>query len=182
MTRKTIMQVTFGAAIGLAASLLSASWSTNGISAGAGAVERSGADSMGAQEAHSQEAPGTSQPPERNKAIVELEKKIAGQENKPAEEVFKNIRILKGQPAIRVLRVMEMGFSPALGVKCMYCHIPDQWDKDDKKHKQVARKMWAMTMDLNKQVKEMVDEKSALNCYTCHRGQKEPALNPTATK
>lgn len=122
------------------------------------------------------------EPPARNKAIVELEKQIAGQENKPAEEVFKNIKILKGQPAIRVLRVMEIGFGPSLGMNCTQCHIKDQWDKEDKKEKEIARKMWAMMMNLNKEVKEITDEKAAVNCYTCHRGQKKPALGPAPAK
>jgi len=34
--------------------------------------------------------------------LAALEKKIAGQEQKPAEEVFKNIQLFKGMPAIRV--------------------------------------------------------------------------------
>src|SRR5687767_8331295 len=42
-------------------------------------------------------------------ALADLRKRIAGQENKPAAEVFKNIQILKAMPAGRLLRVMELG-------------------------------------------------------------------------
>jgi hypothetical protein len=118
-------------------------------------------------------------PVPRNATVVELEKKLAGQENKPAEEVFKNIRLFKGQPAIRVLRVMEFGFAPALGVDCTHCHVQDQWEKDDKEAKQTARKMWGMMFKITQ---ELLEGKGAVNCYTCHRGQVKPALNPTQAK
>lgn len=116
---------------------------------------------------------------EKNKYIAELEKKIAGQDNKPAEEVFKNIQTFKGMPAIRVLRVMEFAFGPALGVDCAHCHVTDQWEKDDKEAKQTARKMWQLMFKLNNDLKESIG-KGTVNCYTCHRGQVKPALNPGA--
>ena len=113
---------------------------------------------------------------EKNKYIAELEKKIAGQDNKPAEEVFKNIQTFKGIPAIRVLRVMEFAFGPALGVDCAHCHLTDQWEKDDKEPKQTARKMWTMQPKINALLKETIG-KGTVNCTTCHRGQIKPALN-----
>ncbi|HEU5248893.1 MAG TPA: hypothetical protein VFW15_02810, partial [Thermoanaerobaculia bacterium] len=39
--------------------------------------------------------------------------KIAGRENEPAEKVFRNIQSLKGMPAGRFVRVMNMGYSRA---------------------------------------------------------------------
>ncbi|SRR5260370_29411540 len=44
-------------------------------------------------------------PFDQAQALAELGKKITGKENKPAEEVFKNIRLLKGVPAGRLLRI-----------------------------------------------------------------------------
>jgi hypothetical protein len=114
--------------------------------------------------------------------IAGLEKNIAGRENEPAEKVFKNIQILKGQPAVRVLRIMQFGFAPALGVECKYCHVEGGWEKDDNQAKQIARKMWNMVGTINQQVKDIVDDKAAVNCYTCHRNQEKPALNPEAKK
>jgi len=112
----------------------------------------------------------------KNPHIAELEKKIAGQENKPAEEVFKNIQLFKGMPASRVLRVMAIAFSPALGVDCSHCHTIGEWEKEDKEAKQTARKMWEMMPKVNNLLKESIG-KGAVNCTTCHRGQVKPALN-----
>ncbi len=115
-------------------------------------------------------------PAAQNPHIAELEKKIAGQENKPAEEVFKNIQIFKGMPAGRVLRVMAGAFGPALGVDCSHCHTVGEWEKDDKEPKQTARKMWIMMPKVNNLLKETIG-KGMVNCTTCHRGQVKPALN-----
>jgi hypothetical protein len=117
------------------------------------------------------------QPPQTNPILAALEKQIAGQENKPAEEVFKNIQVMKGVPAGRLLRIMAMGYAPALGVNCAHCHVPGEWEKDDKEAKGTARKMIALTRKLNEDLRAAIN-KGAVNCYTCHRGQTKPALNP----
>jgi len=64
-------------------------------------------------------------------ALADLTKQIAGKEDKPAAEVFKNIQLLKAMPAGRLLKVMELGYSKSLGVNCTHCHVVDQWDKDE---------------------------------------------------
>ena len=120
-------------------------------------------------------------PFDQDQALAELTKKIAGQENKPAEEVFKNIQILKGMPATRVLGVMRIAYSGSLGVNCTHCHVVDQWEKDDKPTKQVARDMAMMMRAINneylKKIKNLKSEKPIINCTTCHRGQTKPALD-----
>lgn len=118
----------------------------------------------------------------QNEYVLEIEKQIAGKENEPAEDVFQNIKIFKGMPARRVLRIMEMGFSRSLGVECKFCHVINEWHKDDKAEKLTARKMWKFAGDVRKMVKEAVDEKASVNCYTCHRGEPEPALRPKEEK
>lgn len=114
-------------------------------------------------------------------ALAELRKSIAGKEQAPAETVFKNIQLLKGMPAGRVLRIMELGYSRSLGVNCTHCHIPGAWEKDDKPTKQVARDMMAMVNAINsqhlKQIKNLKSETPTVNCTTCHRGQTKPATN-----
>ena len=123
----------------------------------------------------------TAKPFDQALALENLRKAIAGQENKPAEEVFKNIQMLKGMPAGRLLRVMEMGYAKSLGVNCTHCHVPDAWDKEDKPTKQITREMSAMVTVINneqlKKIKNLKGPNSIVNCTTCHRGQTKPALN-----
>lgn len=121
------------------------------------------------------------QPFNQEQKLAELRKKIAGQENKPAEEVFKNIQMLKGMPAGRLLKVMEIGYSKSLGVNCTHCHLIDRWERDDKTTKQVTRDMIALVRAINndylKKMKHLKSENPVVNCTTCHRGQIIPALD-----
>ena len=123
----------------------------------------------------------TETPFDQAQALAKLRASIAGKENEPAEKVFKNIQWLKGAPAGRLLRVMELGYSRSLGVTCTHCHVPDAFEKDDKPTKQVARDMAAMVGAINnqhlKQIKNLKSETPVVNCTTCHRGQTKPALN-----
>jgi hypothetical protein len=119
------------------------------------------------------------QPPPENPIVAEIRKRIAGQEEKPAEEVFKNIQVLKGVPAGRLLSMMERGYTRALGVRCNHCHVPGEWEKDDKETKLTARDMVRMNATINaelKKIKTLVDNPS-VNCSTCHRGQPKPNMN-----
>ena len=45
----------------------------------------------------------------QEQAVAEIKAAIAGKENQPAEQVFKNIQMFKGMPAGRVLAVMQIG-------------------------------------------------------------------------
>jgi hypothetical protein len=125
-------------------------------------------------------------PAQQNEHIAELTKKIAGQENKPAEEVFKDIQLFKGVPAARLLRVMEIAFSRSLGVNCTHCHVVGEWEKEEKPTKQIARDMWKMMMaitnDQLKNIKGLKGPNPTVNCTTCHRGEIKPALNLPTTK
>ena len=118
---------------------------------------------------------------DQNQKLADLAKRIAGQETKPASELFKNIQLLKAMPAGRLLKVMEFGYSKSLGVNCAHCHVVDQWEKDDKPTKQVAREMIKMAAAINndylKNIKNLKSENPIINCTTCHRGQIKPALN-----
>ncbi len=113
--------------------------------------------------------------------VAELSKQIAGKEDQPAEAVFKNIKILTGVPAGNVLKIMQMGYDRALGTSCAHCHVPGQWDKDDKKPKLIARDMAKMShtiiFDLLRNIDGIKDRDPLVNCTTCHRGQLKPALN-----
>ena len=114
-------------------------------------------------------------------AIAKLKEQIKGKEQEPAEKVFKNIQILKGMPAGRILAIMEFGFSRSLGVSCTHCHVPEKFESEDKAQKQIARDMWTMMGKINtellKNIKNLKSESPTINCTTCHRGQIKPALN-----
>jgi Photosynthetic reaction centre cytochrome C subunit len=118
---------------------------------------------------------------DQTRALENLRKSIAGRETKPAEEVFRNIQMLKGMPAARLLRVMELGYAKSLGVNCTHCHVVDHWEKEDKPTKQVAREIAAMVAGINneylKKIKNLKSPSPIINCTTCHRGQTKPALN-----
>ena len=67
-----------------------------------------------------------------------------------------------------------------LGVGCTYCHIWEEWDREDKPQKQIARGMSAMmatiNTDLLPKIKNLKSERPTVNCTTCHRGAKKPAV------
>jgi len=114
-------------------------------------------------------------------ALAQLRAEISGKENQPAEQVFKNIQLLKGLPAGRLLAVMQIGYSKSLGVDCTHCHVAGQWDKEDKPTKQITRDMSDMAKAINneylKKIKNLKNTNPVVNCTTCHRGQVKPALN-----
>ena len=114
-------------------------------------------------------------------AIAKLKEQIKGKEKEPAEKVFKNIQMLKGIPAGRLLAIMEMGYARSLGVNCTHCHVAEKWESEEKPQKQIAREMAAMVGKINgeylKNIKNLKSAAPTVNCTTCHRGQVKPALN-----
>src|SRR5438445_3291167 len=87
---------------------------------------------------------------------VVLARGQAGQAQRPqmAEEVFKNVQVLKGIPVDEFMDTMGM-FSAATGMNCTDCHTSDStttWDKfgNDTPQKQTARKMMLMVNAINK--------------------------------
>jgi hypothetical protein len=109
---------------------------------------------------------------ERDKAIARVKERIAGHENDAAEQVFKNIEILKGKKA-SVLPGMMSALTGLLGVNCTYCHIEGQWDREDKPTKQIARKMFQLVKTINR---DDFDGRNAVSCWTCHRGNPHPPI------
>ena len=125
-------------------------------------------------------------PFDQAKALAELRKSIEGKEDQQAVDVFMNIKQYKGVTADRLLRIMEFGFSRSLGVACTHCHVPGEWESDEKGAKDTARAMSAMVSAINneylKNIATLNSANPSVNCTTCHRGQKRPALEmPTQT-
>lgn len=94
----------------------------------------------------------------------------AGSKEERAEQKYKNIQLLKGIPSERLMKVM-FAFKSSLGVDCTYCHIKDQFEKDDKPSKQTARKMIQLVRDTNTKL----GTATRVTCFTCHRGSTRPA-------
>jgi len=123
---------------------------------------------------------------EINDAFVQqISKQIAGHEQDPSGQVFKNIQVdfLKKVPAGRLLLIMNQGYSRALGVNCKHCHVEDDFSKDDKRPKRCARDMALMHFSINQQLVKMQSLAPNLNghfinCSTCHRGQIDPMAQP----
>ena len=118
---------------------------------------------------------------ERERYVAEVRASIAGKEQLPAGEVFKNVKMNPQMPAARLLAVMNIGYGRSLGVSCTHCHVPGQWDSEAKTQKQTARDMSAMVARLNnellKPIPNLKGPNAIVNCTTCHRGQVKPALD-----
>lgn len=84
-------------------------------------------------------------------------------------------------------------FSRSLGVHCDHCHeevSEDKvdWASDKKEAKNAARAMMKMVHEINTNYMpkseplpgEEKEHENHVNCWTCHRGQKEPAEGPPA--
>lgn len=96
------------------------------------------------------------------------------QSDKPAEQAFKNIQVLKAVPANQVVPAMQF-IANSLGVECGFCHVQGAFEKDDKKPKQIARKMIEMQMAINR---DNFKGEQEVTCFSCHRGSENPVAVP----
>ncbi len=95
-------------------------------------------------------------------------------EGKTAGEYYKNIKVLKEIPASELIPSMQF-IAASLGVECDFCHVEREFDKDDKKPKDIARKMMQMQFAINKNNFEGERE---VTCNSCHRGTTHPEAVP----
>jgi len=104
----------------------------------------------------------------------------AQQKQLMAEDVFKNVQVLKGIPVNQFMETMGF-FSAALGYNCTNCHGDDvlgSWDKyaNDIPVKRTARRMVQIVNTINK---TLFGGQQAVTCYTCHRGSPTPKVAPS---
>jgi outer membrane lipoprotein-sorting protein len=97
-----------------------------------------------------------------------------------AEEVFKNVQVLKGIPAGEFMDTMGF-FSASLGSNCVHCHVDESlshWEKfaEDVPRKRVARQMIQMVNNLNK---ANFGGALVVTCYSCHHGDVRPENVPS---
>jgi hypothetical protein len=121
----------------------------------------------------------------QDQEVKDLRDRIAGQEDKPASEVFKNIQMLKTTKAGQLPDIM-VAWTKALGKDCMHCHAIEGYDKETKPQKQIARDMITMVGDINTKtlpkIKNLDSKEPRISCWTCHRGQLKPERRPPESK
>ncbi|HTT64059.1 MAG TPA: c-type cytochrome [Bryobacteraceae bacterium] len=83
----------------------------------------------------------------------------------------KNLKLLKPEHLMETMQA----FRVALGVRCDFCHVQGDFASDEKRPKEIARKMIVMVHQING---NFPDGKMHVTCYTCHRGAEEPATRP----
>ena len=96
-----------------------------------------------------------------------------------AEQVFKNIRALKGIPVDDFMETMGL-MSAALSFDCSDCHAGAGTDKvdwaADTPRKVTARMMVNMVATINK---NNFRGRQEVTCWTCHRNRDKPLVTPT---
>ncbi len=96
-------------------------------------------------------------------------------EGRTAEQVYKNIQVLKGVPADQITPIMRV-IARDLGVTCEFCHEEMDRSKDSLEPKHTARAMMAMMREINK---NSFGGRTQVTCVTCHNGHNVPANVPT---
>ena len=105
---------------------------------------------------------------------------------------FTNLQVLpKNISKEELVNTMRM-FSRSLGTRCDACHVMSEdkadFASDQKDNKNAARNMMKMVRDININYMpkleplpgEEKEDKKGVNCWTCHRGHKEPEEGPPA--
>ncbi len=86
----------------------------------------------------------------------------------------KNVQVLGAAPIPETMQ----SFVQALGLldkgTCTYCHVEDR-SSDEKRPKQIARRMITMTRAING---TFPDGQQHVTCFTCHRGNTKPLMAP----
>lgn len=111
--------------------------------------------------------------------VARVMQQIAGHENEPAEQVFKNVQVLKGVPAGQLVTMMDTMYGRAMSWNCTNCHrlAPQgNFASDTSADKRRARFMQQMTNDINNVELPRLYPKDTpkVTCMTCHRGYNEP--------
>jgi hypothetical protein len=95
-----------------------------------------------------------------------------------AEQVFKNVQVLKGIPVDDFLGTMGI-MAAALQFDCSDCHVAAGTEKvdwaADTPRKQMARVMVTMVATINK---NNFGGRQLVTCWTCHRNRDKPLVTP----
>ncbi len=88
---------------------------------------------------------------------------------------LKNVKVLPFKEKRELVSYMKT-ITKELGVKCSFCHIPNDYTSDKKANKIVAREMIKMTQNANSVMANLNFKE--VSCWTCHRGNKIPERSP----
>ncbi len=105
---------------------------------------------------------------------------VSAQKPQMAEDVFKNVQVLRGIPVDEFMGTMGF-FAASLGLNCIDCHVAESlenWAKfgDDTPRKITARRMVLMVRAINQ---TNFGGKATVTCYSCHRGVNQPEGMPS---
>jgi hypothetical protein len=100
-----------------------------------------------------------------------------------AEQVFKNVQVLKGIPVDEFMGTMGF-FASATGLNCTDCHVEESggsWARyaDDNALKQQTRRMIVMMRNINQ---TNFGGRQVVTCDTCHRGFTRPNVMPSINR
>jgi Photosynthetic reaction centre cytochrome C subunit len=115
----------------------------------------------------------------------------AGRGQAPPE----NLKVLPKNWTRQQVQAVMQTFAESLGVMCTHCHAEDpnapppaagqmprlNYALDTKPEKEVARKMITMVMTANDTYMKALGDTNVpekVSCFTCHRGDKKPAIAP----
>jgi hypothetical protein len=182
--------VIYGVA-GLFLGLFLGFWTANTLMPKPGAPQATGGQTQGAQSVNSgqEELPPGHPPVDPNNPVqapplpgsggaqsasaeasaTSMPSLLPASDGKPAEQAYKNIKVLKGVPASRIDAIMD-SFTKQLGVDCTHCHVSEAEPEKDTPRKEVARKWIVNVQTTNKQM----GGANQVTCYTCHRGNPRP--------
>ena len=105
---------------------------------------------------------------------------LAAQDKGPlAEQVFKNVQVLKGIPVDDFMETMGI-MAAALQFDCSDCHTNAgtqnvDWAADTPR-KRIARRMVTMVTNINK---DNFGGRQMVTCWSCHRNRDRPLTTPT---
>jgi hypothetical protein len=100
------------------------------------------------------------------------------QKAQTADQIFKNIQVLKGIPVDDFMDTMGL-MSAAVGYDCSECHVNAgtdrvNWAADNGK-KIIARKMVTMVANINR---DNFQGRQVVTCWSCHHGRDRPSTTP----
>lgn len=90
---------------------------------------------------------------------------------------FLNLQVLPEDISRDELKATMEGFADQLDVKCTFCHMPDEYELDDKNHKVVARRMLKLVLMMRENASTYFKDDTPadkIDCWSCHRGKTAP--------